>query len=153
MSDPSVRPPGTTRLTLEGFSWNLICEGFRKICREYSSFIKTNKNNGCITWPINIFWSHLANFLSEREMFQTNIVKKIKTHILCSVTFIFKSYFLWDNVEKFCRTGQATDDNMAHAHCMPGTYDYKYTHSGCVIFIAFLLQQWLQERASVLRYM
>jgi len=29
-----------------------------------------------------------------------------------------KSYRLWDNVEKYCRAGQATDDNMAHAHCM-----------------------------------
>jgi hypothetical protein len=27
-----------------------------------------------------------------------------------------------------------------------------YTHSGCVILIAFPLQQWLHERASVLRY-
>jgi len=27
------------------------------------------------------------------------------------------------------------------------------THSGCVILIAFPLQQWLQERASMLRYM
>jgi hypothetical protein len=24
-------------------------------------------------------------------------------------------------VEKFCRVGQATDDNMAHAHCMLDT--------------------------------
>ena len=27
------------------------------------------------------------------------------------------------------------------------------THSGCVILIAFPLQRWLHERASVLRYM
>jgi len=27
-------------------------------------------------------------------------VKKIKTHILCSTTFFFKSYRLWENVEK-----------------------------------------------------
>jgi len=54
-------------------------------------------------------------------MFQTN-VEKIKTHILCKVTFFFrKSYRLWDNVEKYCRSGQVTDDNMVHAHCMLGT--------------------------------
>jgi hypothetical protein len=28
---------------------------------------------------------------------------------------------LRDNVEKFCRAEQTTDDNMAHAHCMPHT--------------------------------
>ena len=29
-----------------------------------------------------------------------------------------KSCRLWVNVEKYCRAGQDTDDNMAHAHCM-----------------------------------
>ena len=31
----SVRPHGTTRLPLNGFSWNLIFEDFSKICRKY----------------------------------------------------------------------------------------------------------------------
>jgi hypothetical protein len=26
-----------------------------------------------------------------------------------------------DNVQKYCRAGQATVDNMAHAHCMLDT--------------------------------
>jgi len=33
-------------------------------------------------------------------MFRTNVVQKIKTHILCSVTFFRKSCRLWDNVGK-----------------------------------------------------
>jgi len=28
-------------------------------------------------------------------------------------------------VEKYCTVGQATDDNMAHAHCMLNTQGYK----------------------------
>ena len=36
----SVSPNGTTRLPLDGFSWNLIFEYFSKICRENSCFIK-----------------------------------------------------------------------------------------------------------------
>jgi len=40
---------------------------------------------------------------------------------------------------------------MAHAHCMLDT-NATNTHTGCVIFIAFPLQQWLQEHASMLRY-
>jgi hypothetical protein len=28
---------------------------------------------------------------------------------------------LSDNVEKYCRAGQVTDDNMTHAHCMLDT--------------------------------
>ena len=39
------------------------------------------------------------------EMFQTQVAEKIKTRTLCSVTFFFN------------RAGQATDDNMAQAHC------------------------------------
>jgi hypothetical protein len=56
------------------------------------------------------FWSYLAPFFLERKMFQTKIVQKIKTHILCSVTFFFfrKLCRLWDNVEKYCTAGHAT---------------------------------------------
>ena len=55
-------------------------------------------------------------------MFQTKVAQKIKTHILCSVTFPLpsgKSCRLKDKVEKLCRVGQSTDDNITHAHCMP----------------------------------
>jgi hypothetical protein len=42
--------------------------------------------------------------------------------------------------KKYCRAGQATDDNMAHAHFMLDTWGYKHTLSEYVILIAFLLQ-------------
>ena len=67
------------------------------------------------------FWLYLAHFFLEREIFQTNLVEKIKRHILYSVMFLRKSCRLWDYVEKYCRAGQATDDSMAHAHCMLDT--------------------------------
>ena len=43
-------------------------------------------------------------------MFQVKVVEKIKTHILCSVTFFFsKSHAVsWDNVEKYGTARQAT---------------------------------------------
>jgi hypothetical protein len=40
------------------------------------------------------------------------VVEKIKTHILCSIKFFRKYYGLWDNVEKYGRARQATDDNI-----------------------------------------
>jgi len=44
--------------------------------------------------------------------------RKKKTQILGSISFFFqKSCRLWDNVEKYCRAGKATDASMAHAHC------------------------------------
>ena len=36
----SVCPHGTTRLPLDGFSWNLVFEKFLKICLQNSSYIK-----------------------------------------------------------------------------------------------------------------
>ena len=66
--------------------------------------------------------------------------------------FIRKSCRLWDNVEKYGRARQATDDNiirrMRIACCIPKATD---THSEYVILIAFPLQQWLCERSSILR--
>ena len=57
------------------------------------------------------------------------------------------------NVEKCCRAGQATDDNkirrMRIACLITTPTD---THSEYVILIAFPLQQWLHERASILRF-
>jgi hypothetical protein len=50
------------------------------------------------------------------------------THfIFNNVSFFRKSCNLWDNVEKYSISGQATDDNMAHAHCVLDTYGYKHT--------------------------
>ena len=40
------------------------------------------------------------------------VVEKLKTHILCSMTFFLKSYRLWDSVEKCGTAGQATDGNI-----------------------------------------
>jgi len=47
-------------------------------------------------------------------------------------------------VEKYCRVGKDTFDNMAHEHCMLDIEN--------VILIAFLRKQWLRERAWMLRY-
>jgi hypothetical protein len=47
------------------------------------------------------------------------VEEKIETCVLCSINFVFgKLCRLWDNVEKYCRAGQATDENVAHAQCV-----------------------------------
>jgi hypothetical protein len=67
------------------------------------------------------FWSYLTQFFLEWEMFHTEIIEKIKTHIVCSITSFQKLRRLWDKVEKYFRAGQATDGDMAQAHCMLDT--------------------------------
>jgi hypothetical protein len=82
------------------------------------------------------FSSHLAQFLLEREMFQTKVVEKIETHILCSTTFSRKSCLLCSIVEKYGEAGQATDNNtirhMRIACCIPKATN---THSQYVILL------------------
>jgi len=69
------------------------------------------------------FWSYLAQLFLQWEMFQTKLVENIKTPVSYSIFFFpaRKSYCSYGNVEKYCRVGQATDDNMAHAHCVLDT--------------------------------
>ena len=62
------------------------------------------------------FWSYLSQFFLEWEMFRTQVVEEIKAQIVCSIIPLRKTRRLWDNVEKYGRTRQVTDDNMAHAH-------------------------------------
>ena len=68
---------------------------------------------------------------------------------------MFSNFFVFENRaffeimwKKYCRAGQATDDNMAHAHCMLDT-ESTNTYSEHVTLIAFPLH----ERLTTLRYM
>ena len=80
-----------TRLPLKGFSWNLICEAFfENVSRKFQFSLKSDKNNRYFTVrPIYVhFVSYLAQFFVEWEIFQTEVVEKIKTHILISITAV-----------------------------------------------------------------
>ena len=54
-------------------------------------------------------------------------------------------------MEKYCRARQVTDDNIAHAHCILDTEDYKHTLRICNTYW-FPSLQLLQVRASILHY-
>ena len=55
---------------------------------------------------------YFAELFLEWEIFETKAIEKIKTHILYSVTYFWKSCHLWDNVEKYGKDRQATDYSM-----------------------------------------
>ena len=78
--------------------------------------------------------------------------KKIKPHILCSVTFFQKLCCLWENVEKHGRARQATDDNTIQCMCFASWITKAInTHSERVILIAFAQQRWSHEHTWMLR--
>ena len=88
-------------------------------------------------------------------MFQTVRVEKIKTHVLCSIKFFFsKILSFMRSCEKKSSTAscRATDDNtvlrMRIACCITKATD---THSEYIILAVLSRQQWLCERASILR--
>ena len=77
-------------------------------------------------------------------MFKTKVVGKIKTHILCSRTFFLKLCELRDNMEKYGRARQATDDRVIcrmHFACWLTNATDIYTEH--VIITAFPHQEWL----------
>jgi len=95
-------------------------------------------------------WSYLVQvFMFHKKMWEIK-----SKHILYSKLFFFrKSYLLWDNVKKKYGTagrgGQMIIWRMRIAFRIPKATD---THSECVILIAFPRNQWLHERAPMLRY-
>ena len=65
-------------------------------------------------------------------MFQTKVAQIQNKDFMFNNCFLFrKSCRLSDNVEKYRRTGEATDGNMVQAHCMLDTYGYKNTLRIC----------------------
>ena len=73
-----------------------------KICPENSNFIKIWKGQRVLYMKLDTqFWTCLAEFILEWEIFQINLQRKSK-HIFCSVTFFppQKSCRLWVIVER-----------------------------------------------------
>jgi hypothetical protein len=150
----SVRPHGTTRLPLDGFSWNLIFEYFSKIFLENLRFVQLWQGKRALYKKICVHSWFRPEFFLEWVMFQTEIAEKIKTHILYLVTFSsLKSCRLWNNVEKYGTVGQATDGNtmqrMRIACWIPKATN---TRSEYAIRIPVPRQIWLCKRASMLHY-
>ena len=92
------------------------------------------------------------SFSQNEKYFRQNVVEKIKTHILCSITAFRKSCPLQESVEKYGRSRKATDDNIIqHIRIALWTPEATDTNSEYEKLTAFPLQKWLQERASMLR--
>jgi hypothetical protein len=120
------------------------------------------------------FWSYLAQFRLEWEMFRTEVVENKHTRCMFKTFFFRKSCRLWDIVGNSCSAGQVTNGNitrrMRTACWIPKVMQSRTghrrqynmalhiacwipkatnTHSEFLILIAFSLQKWLHECASV----
>jgi len=133
---------------------NSIFEYFSKIFRENSDFIKIRQEWRVLYVKTNIHFVSYLHFFLERKMFQTKVVEDLETNILISITFFSrKSCILWVNVEKYCEEWQATDDDMAHAHCMSDIWGYKRTLRICNTYCFSTTTMVSRTRFSVTLYL
>jgi hypothetical protein len=86
-------------------------------------------------------------------MFQTKVVEKTKTHILCSITFLRKSCPFGYTVEQYGTARQVTHYNVIWRTLFASWLNMATdTHSEYVTLIAFPRQPLLREGSSDLRY-
>jgi hypothetical protein len=93
------------------------------------------------------------SFFKIKNVLDRSCRENQNTHFIINAFFLI-ACLLWENVENYLRAGGrgATEENirrMRTAWWIPKAID---THSPYVILIAIPLQQWLKERASLLRY-
>jgi hypothetical protein len=149
----SVRLSGTTGLPLEGRSQNFSI--FRKSAQKIQVSLKSDNNNGHFTWrPKYIYDNKLLSSSYNEQWFGQKVWRKSKHMLYVEELFFRKSCHLWDNVGKCCRAGQDTGRNTIQRvrfACRINKQEYRHTlriFNTC----CFSRQQWLCERASVLRY-
>ena len=83
---------------------------FRKCAEKIQVSLKYGKNNGYFVWRTTYIYNSISLNSSQNERHFS--VDKIKTHTVCSIIFLRKSWRLWDIVENHCRARRATDDNI-----------------------------------------
>jgi hypothetical protein len=105
----------TGRISMKFDIWGF----FENLLRKIQVLLESDKDKGYFTWrPIHILIISRSYSLTTINVSDKRCRENQNAHFVFSNFFSLKSYHQWDNVEKYCRAGQATDDNMAHVHCM-----------------------------------
>ena len=116
--------------------WFLII--FRKLGEKIQVSLRFEKSNGYVTWRLIYIFDHLPRSFLEWEMFRTKVVEKIKTHILCSITFVEnRSVYeiMWKNILELERPRMTIWRMRVACWISKGTD----THSEYVVLITFSL--------------
>jgi hypothetical protein len=92
--------------------WYFSSSFFWKSVEKPEVWLKSGGNNGYFTWRRCTFVISRRILLKMRRV-EVKIVEKIETHLMFNNFFSpWKSWLLWDNVEKYSRAREATDDNI-----------------------------------------
>jgi hypothetical protein len=129
----SVFPSTWNELPLDRFLWNFVFEYFFffKSVKKIQVSLKSDKTTGTLREDQYTFMIITCSVLLRiKNVSDKSYRAHQNTHFTFN-NFFFKSCCLWDNVEKYCRAGQATDDNMVYVPYMLDTKGYKHTHRIC----------------------
>jgi hypothetical protein len=143
----SVCPHATTRLPLDGFLRKFILEYFLTSLDKIQGSLKSHKKTCTLPEDLSTFVIIPRWIFLRMKNVSDRICREIKTHNLCSITYFRKSYRLWDNVEKYGATGQATRGSIKRRMRSTCWITMATDTLRMCIFIAFL-RQWLRMRAS-----
>ena len=150
----SVCPHGTAGSHWTDFHEIWCLSILRKTVEKIQVSLKCDKKNGYFR-PLDIF------IMPSWVLFKmSNISDKPcrgNQNAFCveQLFFLRKSCRLWDNVGKYCREGQAKDDNMARAHCMLDNQGYRharslnFTHQIMHFYIQVSQEEWTKLREGV----
>ena len=147
----SVRPHGNNSTPTGRIFMKFDTSGFlRKLSRKFKFHYNRTRITGTLHEDQYTFSITSRSVLLRRESISDKSCRETRNKHFVFNTYFRKSCHLWDNVEKCCRAGQPTVDNMAHAHCMLGTYSCKCTdnwrNTHCFSTAT------MDERTSVLRH-
>jgi hypothetical protein len=143
----TVLPYGTTRLPLDGYSWNLIFDYFFEILlRKFKFHLNRTEITGTLHEGLCTYLIMSCSFILRTRNVSDKIVEKIKRRVLYSIT-VFENRavydIMWENLP------QVTIWRVRIR--MLDTEGYKQTLR--IFNTSFPLQQRLFERSSVLRCM
>ena len=124
---------------------------FRKSVQKIQVSLKSYKNKRYFTWR----QTHIYDFISLISSYnEKRFGQKFRENQGTYFMFLFfwnRDFYeiMWKNI---VQPGRNTYDNIWRVRIACSIPKATNTHSGCVILIAFPLQQWLQERTSILSY-
>jgi len=135
---------------VDGFSWNLILEYFSKLGRESSDFIKIRQEKPALYIKIYVHLEIISRsfLLRMRNVSDRSCRENQNTHFVFS-NFFFENRVIYEIMWKNMLEPDSLQMTIWRMHISLKATD---THSEHAILIAFSLQQWLHERASMLRY-
>ena len=145
---PSVRQRGATRVPLDGFSWNLIWL-FSQSSEKIQVSLNDN-NNGTLYEDLCTFVIISRRFLRTRNVSDKSCVENQNTHFVVNSLF-FENRAIYEIMWKNIVESDWPEMTVWRKRIACWMTKATNTHPEYVILIAFPLQQWLRERASLLR--